>query len=455
MVVPYMFLKCQSKNAKGFCSEMNEKQRSNCVLIISHSNYLIKSGGVENFIREYGSILKNRDIHYIHVFPIIEVNKKFELITCGRSTKEYIGLSFDGKFQGIWKEKDLVSVVENILKMNTCVLNNSQIHHFHGWNIKLLTKALRLLNVPVYIFVHDLEMLCPNMFLAGAEEQCKVIVPVAGESICKRCIYHDVDFERFTEINQALKEILFLIHSIYVPSQNTMNHFVRAFPQFKNLIQVRSHLTYVLEHKDLTINKPIRVAYLGSVEAHKGYEEWKRLVDSISNIDYEFFYFGIRRIDDKRVKCVRVDSRNTQLKSMTEQLKEYNIDIAFLWSKCQETFCYTYYEAFEAGAYVITNDKSGNICDQVRKNQNGIVFNDISECIGLMKNVEMMERKLDDFARNNLIPCHVCSNEELVGIDGKQADTESIYLEEKQVNDKFNGVNKNVLLSLIYKKMRM
>ena len=74
--------------------------------------------------------------------------------------------------------------------------------------------------------------------------------------------------------------------------------------------------------------------------------------------------------------------------NMTKALEKYEIDVVYLGAVWPETFSYTYYEAYEAGCFILTNKQSGNICAQVRKNKNGLVFEDLEETICWLENRE-------------------------------------------------------------------
>jgi len=60
---------------------------------------------------------------------------------------------------------------------------------------------------------------------------------------------------------------------------------------------------------------------------------------------------------------------------MAETLRDHNIDVAFLWSICPETFSFTLYESLSAGCTILTNQNSGNIQAYVREHpETGIVL---------------------------------------------------------------------------------
>ena len=75
-----------------------------------------------------------------------------------------------------------------------------------------------------------------------------------------------------------------------------------------------------------------------------------------------------------------MDYRDKNSLTMQQQLSKLNIDIVFQWSKCQETYSYTYFEAFEAGCYVVTNKNSGNIAEMTSQQNNGKAFESFEDC---------------------------------------------------------------------------
>jgi hypothetical protein len=61
------------------------------------------------------------------------------------------------------------------------------------------------------------------------------------------------------------------------------------------------------------------------------------------------------------------------------KLLENNIDAVFLFPKWPETFSLVTTEAISAGAFILTNSKSGNIQDLVSNYNSGKVFEDLNE----------------------------------------------------------------------------
>ena len=63
------------------------------------------------------------------------------------------------------------------------------------------------------------------------------------------------------------------------------------------------------------------------------------------------------------------------------------------------------------GAFVITNELSGNIADQVRKNKNGIVLKSYNELYDLLNNVQNLHNLIHN---NKTIIKNIQPNEEFI-----------------------------------------
>ncbi len=140
-------------------------------------------------------------------------------------------------------------------------------------------------------------------------------------------------------------------------------------------------MEYETETFQKSVNSRIRIAYIGAAIWHKGWEPYVRLVERFHQ-KYDFYCMGDcpERLRIPDVTYVSVGLYGYQgMPSMTEALTAHGIDIAYIGSLWAETYSYTYYEAYEAGCFIITNTRSGNVCSQVRQNGNGLVFSDEDE----------------------------------------------------------------------------
>ena len=213
-------------------------------------------------------------------------------------------------------------------------------------------------------------------------------------------------------------------------------------------ILVRGHLKFSdFSFPNIEFDR-LRIAYLGDTAEHKGSLEWKRMINEITNPNVVFFYFGNKKMKDP-VHSVYVDFNDNNSLSMSEALKENMINVVFLWSKCPETYCYTYYESLESGCFVLTNENSGNIYDSVRQFRNGKVFKSIANVIDYLNNNKTVLEDLRMFCEKTRIPQKAETNDDI---------SDLVFVNDK-VNMSFSelrfNIRKNLPVSLIYSIARL
>ena len=141
-----------------------------------------------------------------------------------------------------------------------------------------------------------------------------------------------------------------------------------------------------------------------------------------------------------------VEFQDPDCPSMVDQLLSRDIDIAFLWSTWQETYCFTYYEAVSAGCFVLTNKESGNIQFQVQKCKTGAAFDDFSQCINYLNAYDKVRRILHIYRDTNVLNCYV-----------PNPDIEDLVFEKEGKEISLPNRHKSrkaLLLTSLYKAMR-
>lgn len=363
---------------------MSEK----CILYISSTNYKLVSAGTEKFMGGLIDTFNKEGIHSIQLFPLVNLNNKLNRIN---SNAFYIGVNCDGEFIGAYSIKDTLSAIEFIKNRYNYHCDRVIINQLHGWKLEKLSYILKELNLPIIVVVHDYMMVCPFMMLSDSNAlRCGNSIERPHEKHCEKCKYKLLAIERFNEFNNFFTTTEDIIIRVVFPSLSAKNNWLGVFPCFLDKSVVRPHLNYNVCSYRKQWKEKIRLGYLGFVSDIKGYSEWKKLIQSLDKNRFDFFYFGsaIEEAESDGAKSVMVDFNCPNSLGMVEQLKKNRIDIAFLWSKCQETYSYTYYEAFEAGCWIVTSTHSGNITDQVLKNGNGRCFDTVEDCATFLKKLQ-------------------------------------------------------------------
>ncbi|RYM93673.1 hypothetical protein PG2011B_1408 [Bifidobacterium animalis subsp. lactis] len=359
-----------------------------CIIVISHSNYLIRSAGIEKFISETSALLNSKGIHVLQVFPLIEVNRKLPY--------DYIGINFDDYFLGVYSEAHLFETLTSIGKSKNLRILGIDIHQIHGWNLHYLKKALVKLNLPINCFVHDHELVSADSLLDSSDGHTKKVIQQRDPKNC----YGEANPAIMAEYHDFFDTLYSHIEKVIAPSHIAAYDWENSYPIFKDKMVIREHLyrTMLELKRSSEVSDPMRIAYLGTPAKHKGYDEWKTFVSTMqSDNHYSFYYFGKQEQHIPNVKDVHVDFQNPDSLPMTDQLMKHNIDIVFLWSICRETYCYTYYEAEAASCYILTNNESGNIQAQVKTDETGCIFTSLEQCLEWLSNTTNVKKTIAQY----------------------------------------------------------
>lgn len=332
------------------------------VMSIGFKNYFVAKDGISKFVLEQQQCVNKNSINYIFIYPILipQMLEKF------RALCKYWGVIVNGKEEGIFSTKEIKSISKNY---DIC---NIYIQHFQRLREQELLDILDSFNKPIKYFLHDYYSVCEHYCLLDDDNKYCGEGPISEKKCSPRC-----DFAKYTLERHNLYVDFFKRYSekleVISPSKKAADVFRTYFPDVSNIRIVPHQLFYGKNVNFPTIDD-IKVAYVGYQAENKGYHVWKKLISDIGHNKYKFFHFGKSNEVLDGVKYISVDYKQNY--NMTTALKAEGINIVMLWSIWPETYSYTYYESFSANAFIITNKLSGNICDQVLINGNGIVLDD-------------------------------------------------------------------------------
>ncbi len=160
---------------------------------------------------------------------------------------------------------------------------------------------------------------------------------------------------------------------------------------------VLPHLQYDVRKHSAVRKNVQNIAYIGLANEYKGWDAFCTIYRQLRQ-DYQFFCLGKcdknLRVDGITYVDIGKDKFQNGL-SMTEGLKKYGIDIVYIGSTGPETYSYTYFEAFEAGCFVLTYKISGNVSSQVSINKNGKVFASAQEMINWLSDKKGVEQAVN------------------------------------------------------------
>lgn len=388
-------------------------------LMISYEDYITNLGGTNKVALGQIDILKKENVSTIFICPF-NIGGLF-------SSRSYWLLRVDKKLLGVLSIEGVIGYLKRIQKSGY-ELEGIILHHLRNINVDNIDLIFSVFNCSILVYIHDYYMICPNGGgnLLKNGKICGTIE--SGIAECANCDYFGFATVKFKQLfDKHLNRIMFV-----APSNSCKHYWICAYPEFESRTLVLFH--QVLEgesnfiHKKIVNHERIRVGFVGSPTAIKGWEDFKYALERIKCLEkYYFFHFGKKRDDINGITNVFVDFHSSE-NAMVEALKNNQIDVALLLSKCPETYCYTYYESIAAGCYIVSFKNSGNIADQIYQRENGIVLNNIDDLISLFNDFEGFKVKIENCIHN--VPNKLTNNGSFIRYLKKG--TKECNLEEKE-----------------------
>lgn len=337
-------------------------------IAFSHDNYLENIGGLQLKIADEQLEVNGSGKGYLHIFPY----------GAGLALMEFyddsvIGINLNGEWVGYTHPQILIDFLAEI--SSGFNVERISIHHVMGFDLGFIEKVIEVAQHPKTVFwLHDFFSLCPGYLLLRNDlEFCGV--PDVRSNACFLCIYGERRIKHLKEVERFFSQDNIEVIS---PSEFALDLWKRGFPVkgITSIVCPHASLEYQEPIPSDTKNSVIKVAFVGFPVHHKGWETWLKLTEQFgSDPRYEFILFSETRRHSRNFKNVSVSVTKESRNKMAEALKNHNIDIAFLWSICPETFSFTLYESLSAGCTILTNRNSGNIQAYVREHpETGIVF---------------------------------------------------------------------------------
>lgn len=371
----------------------DDEQNKEVIISISDEYFISSINGVSKFIKEQRNIMNK--YNYVNLYMFWEKQNLKGI------NDVFITIVKNGEELGLFSIENISDEIKNIKAII--------IHKLTRINFSILNIVLDLIGhkVPILYYLHDFSCFCSSAkLLYNNKKFCRGYED--GWEKCPSCI------------NEKDRKIIFPYHkklfnrkniNIISPSESTRDIISKAFEIDKEQITVIKHQKYNLVEKDeIKLNNKIRIAYVGYKDVNKGWEIFKKVAFDFKD-KYEFYCLGTSDEIVDGVKYVDVSFIEDGQDAMIKKIIENSIDISLLWSLVPETYSYTYYESYAGGAFIITNENSGNIAEQVKINNNGIVLKNYKELCDLLRNGKALKELI---FKNNKTIKNIRPNEEFL-----------------------------------------
>lgn len=364
------------------------KKGNKLIVTFVHSNYRLISAGTEKFVREYSSLLEKNTYNSLTFFSMAK-----------RKNIRLVGVIYNGLFIGLYQYELISEIISGIMSKYKLVLNSLCIQHLKNHDLEYIKNVIEEFEVPVNVFIHDYYALCINSRMISSDgNSCGFEKP--NKEKCLGCQFSSMAIKHFNSTYEFYKSIDDNLNKVIVPSMFVEKILCNTFPFLERKIVVRPHLVFEGRSELKEISGKIKIAYVGAQIEDKGFNEWIKLVEYLTKThpnDYEFYYFGFGNKKINNVKNIYVAVSDKESKPMECYLKEYGINCALLWSHCEETYSYVYYEMALAGIFVITNLNSGNVSEEVLDKKNGIAFTDLNMVYDWFSKPEKVVESINEY----------------------------------------------------------
>jgi hypothetical protein len=363
------------------------------VLAVSHDDYRKEVAGTQKVLQQEQALLEARNISYIQIHPAT-MQPAVQLF----QGDFLVGLYVDSQHLGVlaWREirKILLALAGRGVNFRAVHL-----HHLRGFRLGLVEELLRDINAPKRFFLHDFYSVCLQLnLMKNGVEFCGG--PPLGSPICRDCAHGRERPAHFLAFRELLNKWNL---EIVAPSTVARDLWAGAYSSRAKEVRIVPHQ---IGMPAATSRKPpdpnhsrLRVAYVGYQLPIKGWAEWKLVAEALPREKYELFVIGQWFESLPNVHHVPVSFINEGSDAMLRALRRLQIHLAFLWSLVPETYSFTLFESMEAGCFVLTNPRSGNIAAQVEREGCGLVAKDLEQLLEFLKDDNQVRARLAAFRR--------------------------------------------------------
>ncbi len=327
------------------------------VVSVSHDDYAVNVGGVQNILGDECIELRRRGFGYLHLSPAWPI----PALSQTQALAEFqFSVRLDGAKLGFASALTLRRAIDRWAGRR--VSFRWVLHHLMGHSPEVLLALWKPSDAPApLLWTHDFFAACPSYALMRNDiAYCGA--PPANSGACRICVYGS---ERQRHIQRVRTFIESVQPVLAAPSQSAIELWERA-------VEVSAAAKMVIAPCDTALyarprvrraDAPLRVAFLGARAYHKGWIVFQDLATQLSRDSrYQFFQLGLG--SDSQLDCVRhvpvkvtADDRH----AMVSAIAMHEIDVVVCWSLWPETFNFTLHEAIAGGAFVVARRDQGNV----------------------------------------------------------------------------------------------
>jgi hypothetical protein len=347
--------------------------RGQVVVALSHDDYVENLGGVQLCILREQKAFEEKGFVYLHFSPVQPLPM---LAPATRWRDQLYSVRFNGIKAGIAS----ATVIAQAILRAADNLDRALvvIHAMHGSSPEFVSSACRAMSrARKYYWVHDYFGISPGYNLLRNDiAYCQAPPPTSAG--CAICVYGEERSEHLSRFKSMFNGVRF---SILAPSESAARIWRRHYTD--HVVSVVPHCSLV-DRGHIQSNaaeRRVRVGFIGHPAMHKGWNAFEAVLKLADPRKVEFHYFGTADLTHPSIEKHQVRVGFDRPFDMIQAIRAAELDYAFVWSLCPETFCLAAYEAIAGGAKIITNQNSGNVADLVGGSGFGVVLKDEAQVV--------------------------------------------------------------------------
>lgn len=364
--------------------------RAGTVISVSHDDYGVNIGGIQNLIADEQKVFAAADWQYLHLSPAAPLPMLADL---GPAETYRLRLRLDGEAIGVAAFPDLAAVLSQLRGGGNRL--TFIFHHLLGHMPEWLATLPQAGEAHTIVWVHDFFTLCSGFTLLRNDVKfCGA--PRARSAACTICVYGEERQEHLARIHDFFEAI----HpTVLAPSAVALDLWRSrsGCSHAGTAVVPPARLIMDVDGEPLTTpdEAPLRIAHLGGVSVHKGWPTFEQLATAhIDDPRYEFYHLGVGGSPSSRYIQDPIRVTTDQRDAMIEAVIRHRIDVVVNWAIWPETFSFVTHEALAGGAFVIARQAAGNVWPAVDANapDQGCAVADEAELFQLFESGDIRTR---------------------------------------------------------------
>lgn len=340
--------------------------RTGLILSVSHDDYAVNYGGVQNLIDDEQRAFAKAGWEYLHISPAAPL----PILADARPAEEFrVKLRLNREPVGVGICQELIESIAELSGRGEPLA--MVIHQLLGHSPELMTGLVEAAGVPPIVWVHDFFTLCPSYALMRNNVKFCGAPPVDSAS-CAVCTF---GADRSAQLPRMQAFFDATNPTVLAPSASALDLWLRRGGLSHSGAEVVPLARLVMAGDPDSLVKPngrkLRVAYIGARTLFKGWFVFEDLALGLADDPrYAFYQLGVAN-EEPLPGCIRnvpVRVLPGQRDAMIEAIAEHRIDVVISRALWPETFCFAVHEALAAGAFVISCSDAGNVWPAVQAN---------------------------------------------------------------------------------------